>query len=165
LNDIPRALLVASACGLALGACSPKPSADEIRKTLRDDESQLNADYKARDFSRVASHYATDATLVTPGMTMVKEGAGIEAALKRLLADPQLELSFNADKIGVADSGDLAYARGRFTLTVSNPTIAVPISQTGNYINVYRRQKDGSWKAIETVASLATAPAGGGTPR
>jgi uncharacterized protein (TIGR02246 family) len=151
-------VLIAGACALALGACSQKPSADEMRKALRDDETQLNAAYKARDFGRVASHYAPDATLVTPGMTVVMEGAGIETALKSLLADPQLELSFNADKIGVAASGDLAYARGRFTLTVSNPTIAVPISQTGNYINVYRRQKDGAWRTIETVASLGAAP-------
>jgi ketosteroid isomerase-like protein len=164
LNKILRPALVALVCSLALGACQ-KPSSDAIRKHLRDDEDQLNADYKARDVAGVVSHYAPDATLVTPGITAVTDGHGIEQAIKTLLANPTLELRFTADKIGVAESGDLAYARGRFTLTVTNPTIAVPISQSGNYINVYRRQKDGGWKAIETVASLGTAPAGAGPPR
>jgi ketosteroid isomerase-like protein len=164
LNAIPRAVLMALAGSLALAACQ-KPSAEAIRRHLRDDEDQLNADYKARDVAGVISHYAPDATLVTPGITAVTDGHGIEDAIRKLLANPSLQLRFTADKIGVAESGDLAYARGRFILTVTDPTIAVPISQTGNYINVYRRQKDGVWKAIETVASLGTAPAGDGRPR
>jgi ketosteroid isomerase-like protein len=155
LDHIHRPVLIV--CAVALSAC--QPSSGDIRKALRDDEAQLNAEYKARDVPGVVSHYARDATLVTPGMTVVTEGQGIDNALGRLLANPTLELAFKADKVGVAASHDLAYARGKFTLTVTDPATRSPVTQTGNYLNVYRRQSGGEWKVIETIASLGTAPA------
>ena len=158
MDHIHRPVLIA--CALALSAC--QPSSGDIRKALRDDEAQLNLEYKARDVPGVVSHYARDATLVTPGMTVVNEGQGIEKALGALLANPTVELNFQADKVGVADSHELGYARGKFTLTVIDPATRSPIAQIGNYLNVYRRQSDGGWKVIETIASVGTAPAGPG---
>jgi ketosteroid isomerase-like protein len=150
-----RAALIAGAIGsLALAGCQ-KPTADAaaIRKELRAEEDALNAAYKDRDLARISIHYAPDATLMAPGSPAVKGAEAIHDQLKALVADPALEFRFAADKVGVSQSGDLAYARGPFSLTLTDPQTKAPVTLHGAYISVYRKQSDGQWKALETIVS------------
>jgi ketosteroid isomerase-like protein len=48
------------------------------------------------------------------------------------------------------ESGDLAYASGVYDLTLSPPGSGT-ISDNGKYVVVYRRQPDGTWKAIADI--------------
>lgn len=72
--------------------------------------------------------------------------------------DANFDVSFSSDKIET--SGDLAYSRGRFTEKHSDAANK-PVSTSGSYITVYKKQADGSWKVVEdfTAAEPAAAPA------
>jgi len=81
--------------------------------------------------------------------------------------DQNFAVSFASDKIDVAGSGDLAYARGHFTENYTDPKTAKAMTTSGSYITVYKKQQDGSWKAVEDFAASdpdATKPVEAGKP-
>ena len=168
-----RPALLAGALGLAaLAGCQKpvtpvagKPAADtaSIGRALRDDETQWNADYKARDAAKLVAHYAPDGALITPGNPVMSGTDALNKGLKALVSDPALDMHFSADKVGVSESGDLAYARGPFTLTVTDGTTGKPVTLIGTYLTIYRKQADGSWKAVEEIAT-PTPPAAPAAP-
>ncbi len=164
-----RPAVLAGAVGLAaLAGCQKlagtsltRPAVDtaSIERALRDDEAQWNADYKARDAAKLAAHYAPDATLMTPGNPVMSGTDALNKGAKALVADPALDMHFAADKVGVSESGDLAYTRGAFRLTVTDSATKKPITETGSYLTVYKKQADGSWKAVEDIATPTAPPA------
>jgi ketosteroid isomerase-like protein len=50
----------------------------------------------------------------------------------------------------VAGEGDLAYARGAFTLDVAPPD-AEPVHTVGKWLAIYERQPDGSWLCVSDI--------------
>ena len=153
-----RALIAGAMCAVGLAGCQKAaPPAAAVRDEVRADEAQWNADWEAKDAKRVASHYAPDATVMVPGAAAVKGPDAIAETLARLFADPNIGFQFAAEKVGVAKSDDLAYARGPFRLTLKDPQGGPPLVRTGSYIRVYRRQADGGWLVIETIATAGDA--------
>jgi ketosteroid isomerase-like protein len=49
--------------------------------------------------------------------------------------------------VEVARSGDLAYAIGTYTLTMKDSQ-GKPIADRGKFMEVWKRQPDGKWKAV-----------------
>jgi len=74
-----------------------------------------------------------------------------------MLADPNFAVTFGATKVDVAKSGDLPYTQGPYSMTTSNPKTKAPVTQKGKYLTVYRKQADGTWKAVEDTF-MADAP-------
>lgn len=143
-------------------SCSQTPQPanthDADVQALRDNEDQWNRDYAAKDLDKVAAHYADDATLITPGEPAMHGKDSIRAALKEMVSDSALSLKFQASRVDVAKSGDVGYTEGAYTLTVTDPVSKKPVNDKGSYVTVYRKQSDGSWKAISDIASSATPP-------
>ena len=151
------------ACGSAmLGGC--KSHADRvdtagIEKQLRDNEAKWNAAYAARDGEALAGAYADDAALANPGAPLATGKAAIRKETAAFAADPNLKVEFAADRIQVAASGDLAYTRGHYAMTYTDPATRQPVSGTGSYLTVWQKQSDGSWKAVEDFITPGPAPA------
>jgi uncharacterized protein (TIGR02246 family) len=155
-----RAALVAGALAAGLAGCQrvgDKPDISGVVNALRGQEIQWNADYKARDVAKLAAHYAPDAVVMAPGQHNAATPEGIKAALAAMVADPALEMTFEAEKISVSASGDMAYTRGHFSMTATDPATKKVSTQTGSYVTVYEKQPDGSWKAVEDIASPGVA--------
>jgi ketosteroid isomerase-like protein len=68
-------------------------------------------------------------------------------AMKPVLADPAFRLTFEIGKVEVARSGDIGYATGPYQMTYTNPVTKKVIEDKGNYVEVYKKQADGSWKS------------------
>lgn len=128
-----------------------------VVEQLRRDEAQWVADWTARDADRVLAHYADGATLMVSGAGRLT-GDRIRAAVSEMVGDPNFQIQFAPDQIGVGASGDLAYTRGTYSLRTTNPQTRQPQTEAGNYLSIYRRQSDGSWKSVEDIVS-AGAPA------
>ena len=69
------------------------------------------------------------------------------------MSDPAFSVTFASDKIDTAGSGDLAYARGHFSEKYTDPKTSKVMTDSGSYITVYKKQQDGSWKAVEDFAA------------
>jgi uncharacterized protein (TIGR02246 family) len=139
-------------------ACGPKDTRDADIKALRDTETKWNQAFAAKDPTKIASFYAAGAVLMVPGQAPVSGSDALLDAEKQMTADPALALSFQADKVDVAQSGDLGYTRGSYTLTMTNPQTKKPMDDHGSYVTVYRKQADGSWKAVSDIVVSAVPP-------
>jgi ketosteroid isomerase-like protein len=97
----------------------------------------------------VNSYYAPDAVIATSGRPAAKDGRAVSKAIKDDIADPNFKLSLSNEKTEVAGSGDLAYRRGSFKITATNPQTKQAEHSAGTYLTVFRKQADGSWKVVE----------------
>jgi uncharacterized protein (TIGR02246 family) len=144
-------IAIASAT-LLLAACDKEPAKPDtaaIQKELQLAEAKWNRAYAERDAEALAAMYADDAALANPGEALVRGKDAIRKATASFAADPNLKVAFEANRIQVAASGDFAYTRGRYALTMSDPDSGKPETSTGYYLTVWQKQSDGSWKAVE----------------
>ena len=98
--------------------------------------------------SLVKAFYAPDAVLMPPNHPIVEGRAKIQGFLQALI-DSGLT-SIKLDTTTIAGAGDLAYGRGRYSLTISPPS-GTPVQDAGKYVVVYRRQANGAWRAVTDI--------------
>jgi uncharacterized protein (TIGR02246 family) len=121
-------------------------------QALKDNEAQWNKDLAARDADKIVAHYTDDAVLMVSGMPAAEGKPAIQKAIRDMVADPTLSLKFEASRIEVAKSGDMAYTHGNYTLAMTDPESKKMVNDKGTYITVYKKQSDGSWKAAQDAA-------------
>ena len=160
------AILGAGALALAIGGCTyghhdgdHHGTADvaAITDAIKADEKSWNDQFKAKDLNGLVGHYSDDAYFVYPNAKAAKGSTDVHKAYANALSDKNFDVSFGSDKIDVAASGDLAYARGHFTEKYTDPKTNKVVSDGGSYITVYKKQSDGSWKAVEDFAAVEPA--------
>jgi uncharacterized protein (TIGR02246 family) len=154
-------ILTVSALALVAGACSSAPqpaNKANVEKSIRDVEASMNKALSAKDAAAFAANYATDAVVMTPGMGAMKGRDAIREGITALLADPNVNLAFRADRTEVADSGDMVATRGSYTLTATDPLKKKPMTDKGSYVTVFRKQTDGAWKAVLDINASEVPP-------
>ena|ERR1700733_13390670 len=154
---------VAASLAFQLG-CAPAqpPAAPDTRaadeQAIRDGEAQWVKDFATKDVERVAAHYADDASSMIPLMTLMTGKDAIRAGLKEEFSDPNSSLDFHPAKVEVSKSSDLAYSQGTYAYTSTDPKTKKAVIEHGNYVEVYKKQTDGSWKAAADIATQEIAP-------
>ena len=131
-------------------------AADE--KTIRDGEAQWAKEMAAKDVEKNVAHYADDASLLMPNMAIHNGKGAIRGMFKDMFADRNFAGGFEPTKVEVSKGGDLAYSQGTYTMTTTDPKTKKPVTEKGKSLTIYRKQADGSWKAIEDMIN-ADAPA------
>jgi len=157
--------VVVSTVVLSLAACNHSAdnnasgSDPNAAQALRDTEARWNQDIASRDPDKWASYYTDDAVLMVQGEPAINGKAAIRSALQQMTSDPNMSLKFQASKAEVASSGDLGYTQGTYTLTVTNPQTKKVVTDHGSYVTDYRKQPDGTWKAVADIATSDVPPA------
>ena len=100
-------------------------------------------------------YYAENAEFLMPGAPAVEGREAIKAAFASL---PITSLKFEIQDI--EGRGDLAYVRGAYELTLAPPGAAAPVVDKGKYIEIWKKQTDGSWKSIRDIFNSDLPPAG-----
>lgn len=138
-------ILVLATCALAAAQPPVSTGADEaaIRAALE----SWSAASQAKDAEAFASVYAPDAVLMLEGIPDAQGQEAILALIGAMMQDPNFELSFEAEEVVVAGSGDLAYETGTYGLTMSDPE-GNPAPTHGHYVVVWQKQPDGAWKVV-----------------
>jgi ketosteroid isomerase-like protein len=60
---------------------------------------------------------------------------------------PGLVVTWHADEVHVAESGELGYTTGSYEMSFKGPD-GKPIADHGKYSTVWQKQKDGRWKVV-----------------
>jgi len=153
-NALRRAASLAAA--LALAACTqpPAPAPSAPPDTRAADEAALRALIKdwsaaaqAKDAAKFVSVYADDAVVMMAGAPDIRGLAAIREGIPAMMQDPAFALSFEADRVEVARSGDLAYETGSYSMTMTGPD-RKPATEKGHYVVVWRKGADGAWKVV-----------------
>ena len=121
----------------------------ENQETVDRTAQEMLTAFDAKDVAMVNSYYAQDAIIATVGRPAAKDEQAVSKAIKDDLADPNFKMILSHEKTEVAGSGDLAYRRGSYKITATNPQTKLPEDIVGAYLTVFRKQADGSWKIVE----------------
>jgi ketosteroid isomerase-like protein len=143
--------------GCAKGAQSAGGDTAKITDTIKAQDAQWAKDYAAKDVNAIEGHYTTDGTLAGPGY-IASTATDRRAVLTAFMSDPNFTQKFSPDRVDVSPSGDFASSRGRFVVTMTDPIKAKPIDYAGSYLTVYKKESDGSWKAINRFLTVGPEP-------
>ena len=94
-----------------------------------------------RDFDALVELYTENAVFMPPHQPAVRGRAALRAWMS---AFPNVSrFAFDVDEID--GRADLAYVRGRYSMTLQPDGAPEPISDVGKFIEIRRKQADGSW--------------------
>ncbi len=151
-----RLILVAAfALSLTSMACQPAAqeaasgalSAEDIA-AIRDVAESFRQAMLASDWETATSLFIEDAVRQPPNEPMIVGRAAILASME---AEPVTFTQFSNAPLEIDGRGDLAYARGTYSLTATAEGMAEPITDKGKYLGVFRKQADGSWLAAADI--------------
>jgi ketosteroid isomerase-like protein len=138
-------LLLATAC--TQQAPPDTRAADEA--AIRDADAQWAKTAAAGDLDGTVAYYADDASVLAPNAPIASDKQAIRAAWASLLG-PGTSISWQAGKVEVARSGDLAYIQGPYQLTMKDPQ-GNPVNDKGKFVEVWKKQADGKWKVVADI--------------
>jgi ketosteroid isomerase-like protein len=135
-------LLRASALVFSLCAIADAQAAEAV--LLRTDR-EFNAATQSRRAEGWMSFMADDVVLLREKPTVGREAVGAE--IQKTFADPNFVLTWEPVRGEMFKSGDMGYTVGRWTASSISAQGQKRTSQ-GTYLTVWKKQADGSWKAI-----------------
>ena len=103
-----------------------------------------------KDIDKLASYYAVDAIAYPPNEPAAIGRAAAKKAWAEMLADPSLTISWKTLHAEVSASGEIGYTAGTYVLSAKGPD-GKPVNDKGKYLCVWKKEKDGKWKAIHDM--------------
>ena len=137
--------LLVIAQGIGLGVLSeadtPKGLTEADLKNIDEmTEIAMNAAV-AGDFAAWAAVFLEDAIMNPPNEPAVKGRAAIQSWMGKL--PPIKEFKLTNEKVEGRD--DLAYVLGTYTMTMTIPDVPNPVTDSGKFVTILRKQPDGRW--------------------
>ena len=150
---------------VSISQSSPSPSEKPsgVEQLLRDLDAQWAKAAAAKDVEQTIGYYSDDAIVLPPNATSAATKEAIRNVWKDMFASPSLVISWQPTRVQVGKSGEMAWVRGRYELTM-NDASGKPIDDRGKYLEVWEKQTDGNWKCAaemwnsDLAASASAAP-------
>lgn len=138
-----RSLAALVAVAPLLGACAagPGPITQADRDAIDAVRSAFREAVLAGDVAGLLALYTDDAVEMPPNMPMNSGKAAIETANT---SNP-MPSAFSMTPMETEGVGDLAYDRGTYSFAMSVEGAPEPMTETGKYLVLLRKQADGSW--------------------
>ena len=116
------------------------------KQAFRNSDAVYAKAFNAGDAAQVAELYGKDAIFMMPEMPAYKGTKGVRGQNQAMIDAGWRNFKLKSIKSG--SDGDLAFNIGR--VTMDQPAGGGTARAAGKYLDIYRRQKDGSWKIIAT---------------
>jgi uncharacterized protein (TIGR02246 family) len=125
---------------LACQASGPSGLTQADRDAIAEISTAFLEAARGQDWTALAATYTEDAILMPPNQHAVQGRTAIQAFFENFppMSDMTLE---NVEVEGV---GDMAYIRGIYSMTINMDGVE-PMVDTGKYLEVRKKQADGSW--------------------
>jgi ketosteroid isomerase-like protein len=138
-------LLAVMASALALlGGCSDTPVVKAKTEILAADRAFNDKSVKDGPRAAYAAYLASDGKILSESA----QGAeGIKTLFDQL--PDTAKLTWECSFVDADPAGDMGYTWGHYTLTIPLPKYgAKPLTRTGTYVTIWRRQVSGAWKVV-----------------
>lgn len=152
----PRALLL----GVTLtAACSqaPAPAPETDIAPINELRNQFLTAYNAGDAAAVGALYADDAVYQPDHHAAVSGKAAITQYYQEAFGQAALNVTIVPGE--TERRGDMAHEHGTFTVTVTPKSGGNAMTDRGNYLVIFRRGADGSWKVVHDIDNSDHPPA------
>jgi len=111
-------------------------------RAIRDLDAGLSEAAQNRDAAAFGAFFAEDAVQLPPGSPPLRGRAAIRESAAGLLGTGA-DLRFESLEVRISGSGDMAFSRGRYYLTLQTPQ--GPIQDEGSYLEVWEKA-GGEWR-------------------
>jgi ketosteroid isomerase-like protein len=159
-TQISLLLLIASfSLSIACSSQSAGGTGTADEATLRKLDEEWSKAAGAKDIEKTVSFYSDDAIVLVPNSPLLKTKEQFRTLWTGMFSIPGFTGGWKPTKIEIARSGDLAYITGRYEINEVDAG-GKPLTDTGNYLEIWRKQADGNWKCIvDTFSSDLPPPA------
>ena len=141
-------LVLASVASSA--ACASSVNVEQERNALLALDREWSQTTK--DMNKFLSYYAPDATAHPQGMPSATGSAAIMDAFMKMSAAPGFSLQWTPVRADVSAAGDVGYTVGTYEASMNGAT------EKGKYVEVWKKQSDGTWMVIEDIFNADTMP-------
>ena len=143
-------LLILSSFAVGSGQMAQAKSSDA--SVLVKMEAEFQKATAEKGWDGYVTYLADDGVELPNGESAVKG----KEAIRKYLGDwaPGMSLTWTPGGSGMAASGDLGYTYGEYTFK-SKDKDGHPVVRYGKYLTVWKKQKDGSWKAAVDMGNNA----------
>lgn len=97
----------------------------------------------------IAKYFTEDAVLMAPDKPAMKGRDSVSAYYQAIFDEYHTDLESYYEEVGV--DGDLAYGRGFAKVSLVPKTGGDTLLSTAKYLNILKRQADGTWKTTHDV--------------
>ena len=113
--------------------------------------------YAAKDLERAIAFCDDEASMLPPNAPIATGKEALRKLMGTAFAIPDYTLSWQANKVGVAHSGELGYTSGTYDFSLRDAS-GKNISDRGKYLTVWKKEADGSWKVLLDMFSSDLPP-------
>ncbi len=138
-----RSIVLVMALALTFSACpAPEvgPLSEQDVEAIRSTREAYVQAVLAGDSGATVAQFTEDAVLMPPNQPLVEGRPDIGAWYT-----PFTVTEYTVTEAQVDGRGGLAYDRGTYSVTFSTEGMPEPVSVTGKYVHILRKQPDGSW--------------------
>ncbi len=101
----------------------------------------------AADWRRVACCFSENAVRI-PSNEKPHQG---RAAIEEWLSGIEELSSYELSRDAIDGAAGIAYVRGRYALTLRTVGVPVSLSDQGDFLEIWRKESDGSWRISEAM--------------
>jgi ketosteroid isomerase-like protein len=146
-------LLLQSAC-LLLG----REAKEGLRATVDDIGNKVEKCFLSGNIDAMLQYYCDDVISMPNFHPMIKGKADLKRQTEAILAMGMKFQLLESTPIDVHGSGDIVYEVGTFCQSILMPGVHEPLDQIGKYVNIWRRQPDGTFKIAVEIYNSDTDP-------
>ena len=150
------ALVLAVACTESGGGEGSESARAEIERLGQQWEEAANTG----QVDRLMEVYAPDAVILPPGGPPIEGSETIRELFRQEFERFDTKIAFTTQEIDVDD--DMAYRRGRYVWRGTPRGSGQSLETTNKFLEVWKRQPDGSWRIAVDMWNPAESPAAGG---
>jgi ketosteroid isomerase-like protein len=154
-----KALRVALLCLVSLPifllSCKQPTNVADVRKEIEAADARQMQAFATKDMAGLTANYAADAMVLPQNGPMVSGRENREAFFKEM---SNMVSGFKFSMSHFDASGDLAYEVGTYTGMMG------PVSDTGKFVTVWKRQADGKWMIVADIFNTNLAPPAAAPP-
>ncbi len=131
------------ACHTGVGGHLSEPDQDQIRKVVEEATRTVLPPVSDLD-AYVKLYYADDARVLPPNHATVTGREAISALYRSSGSIREYRLTI----LALEGRNDLAYVHSTYQMAVTPPGAAEPVGDQGKGVEVWKKQRDGSWKVV-----------------
>ena len=146
-------LLVALSCLTA--ACGSSGNVDNERQTLITLDREWSQQVK--DLDKFMAKWAPEGSLNLYGTPIATGLDPIRKAAEAFGGVPGFSIRWSPTKADVGSAGDLGYVAGAYRITRNDPA-GRPTTENGKYVEVWKKDPGGNWKAVEFILNPDPTP-------
>jgi ketosteroid isomerase-like protein len=103
--------------------------------------------YSAKDLEKSVAFFDNEGSMLPSNAPIATGKDALRKLIGSSFATPDYTLSWQANKVGVARSGELGYTSGTYDFNIKDAS-GKTISDKGKYLTVWKKEADGAWKVM-----------------